>query len=303
MKYLPPLKSLQFFCVAGQLQSFKKAAEKLNVTQAAVSQQIRLLEDHLALQLFERSVRQTRLTEVGRRMLPFIERGFEELSNGVMSVTGDPRPDTLRISTLHSFTSLWLIPRLQEFQSKYPDIMVQLAPINELVDFKQSDIDLAIRMGRGGYPGLQEKKLLNEYLSLVASPSLLEGIDASDPQQVFSLPWIDDTSRGIQEVLLECCKEFGIDRTSLVPVMEANNAVPLIESAVAGRGFMLANSSLVADHLRTGRLVKLLDYTTKSPYSLYLVAPESHFKWQKVNLFEQWFVPKVKASFADLDNW
>ncbi len=303
MKYLPPLKCLQFFCVAGQLQSFKKAAEKLNVTQAAVSQQIRLLEDHLGLQLFERSARQTRLTEAGRRMLPFIESGFEELTNGVMSVTGDPRPDVLRISTLHSFTSLWLIPRLQEFQSKYPDIMVQLAPINELVDFKQSDIDLAIRMGRGGYSGLQEKKLLNEYLSLVASPSLLKGIDVKDPKQVFRLPWIDDTSRGIQEVLLACCKQFEIDRKTLVPVMESNNAVPLIESAVAGRGFMLANSSLVADHLRTGRLVNLLNYKSKSPYSLFLVAPESHFKWHKVQMFEQWFVPKVKASFADLDNW
>lgn len=303
MNYLPPLKSLQFFCVAGQLQSFKKAAERLNVTQAAVSQQIRQLEAYLGTQLFERSARQTRLTEVGRRMLPSIERGFEELTHGVMSVKGDPRPDILRISTLHSFTSLWLLPRLQEFQSKHPEIMVQLVPVNELIDFKHSDIDLAIRMGRGGYAGLKEKKILSDNLILVASPSLISEIDETDPKSVFSLPWIEDSSRGIASTFDQACKDFGINRAALRPIMQTNNAVPLIENAVEGRGFLMVNSSLVADHLRSGRLVSLLNFSQKSPYSLYLVAPETQFDWRKVKLFEEWFVPKVMTSFADLDRW
>lgn len=303
IKYLPPFKSLHFFCVAGQNQSFKKAAIELNVTQAAVSQQIRLLEEHLKLSLFDRSNKQTRLTEAGRRMLPFMQRGFDELRNGVQSVVGDPRPNVLRISTLHSFTSLWLIPRLHEFQRLYPDIMVQLAPVNDLVDFKQSDIDLAIRMGRGGYAPLIEKKILNDNLVLVANPELLFDIDKGDPDQVFALPWIDDTSRGIQETISLCCEQFGIDRQRLQPIMQASNAVPLIEEAVAGRGILMANSSLVADHLRSGRLVTLLNYHCKSPYSLYLVAPQSQFEWTKVQQFEQWFIPKVLESFSDLDSW
>ncbi|MFT4927085.1 MAG: LysR family glycine cleavage system transcriptional activator [Phenylobacterium sp.] len=303
MKYLPPLKSLQTFLAAAQNQSFKRAAEQLNVTQAAVSQQIRQLEQNLQLKLFDRSGKQTVLTEQGSKLLPYMQRGFEELSNGIQAVSGDPEPNVLRLSTLHSFTSLWLIPRLQEFQKLHPHIMVQLAPANELVDFKQSNIDLAIRMGRGGYTGLVEKKILNDNLIFVASPALVKDIDITNVQQVFALPWIDDTSRGIQECLLQYCQQMKVDRDSLKPIIQSSNAVPLIESAVEGRGVVMANSSLVVEHLRSGRLVTLLDFSCQSPYSLYLVAPEEQFGWQKVCLFEQWFTPKVAESFADLDLW
>ena len=303
MKSLPPLKSLQFFLLAAKHQSFKVASEKLFVTQAAVSQQIRSLEAFLSCQLFERHAKKTVLTEHGRRLLPFIEEGFLQLQKGVQMVTGDPSPHVLRLSTLHSFTSLWLIPRLHEFQSMYPEIMVQLAPSNDLIDFQDADIDLAIRMGRGGYPGLAEKKILADHLLLVASPDLLSSIDKDDPRQVFSLPWIEDTSRGIQEQLLHCCKQFDIDRQSLMPIIQSSNAVPLIENAVQGRGMVMANSCLVADHLRTGRLVSLLNYSCVSPYSLFLVAPEANFSWDKIRKFESWFVPEATKSFTDLASW
>lgn len=303
MAQLPPLKSLHFFLLAAQNQSFKLAAEKLFVTQAAVSQQIRSLEQHLNCLLFERHAKKTVLTEQGRRLLPFVEQGFFQLTKGVQTLSGDPAPKVLRLSTLHSFTSLWLIPRLQEFQDLHPEIMVQLAPSNDLVDFQQADIDLAIRMGRGGYPGLMEKKILADHLMLVASPELLKSIDKTDPVQVFSLPWIEDTSRGIQEQLLQCCEQFGIDRQGLTPIIQSANAVPLIENAVQGRGLVMANSCLVADHLRTGRLEPLLDYSTVSPYSLYLVAPELNFAWDKIKKFEAWFTPRVRDSFTDLAQW
>lgn len=298
MKPLPPLKSLHYFLVAGQNQSFKQAAEQLNVTQAAISQQIRALEQNLQCQLFDRSSKQTVLTEQGRRLLPFMQQGFEALSAGVQTIMGDPQPNVLRISTLHSFTSLWLIHRLQDFQQLHPEIMVQLAPGNELVDFKQSQIDLAIRMGRGGYPGLVEKKILDDDLLLVASPQLLQTIDSDDPQQVFALPWIEDASKGIQSALIECCQQFNVQRDALIPIIKTTDAVPLIENAVAGRGFMMANRCLVAEHLRTGRLVSLLNYRCKSPYSLYLVAPEQQFGWKKVRAFEDWFMPKVLESLG-----
>lgn len=303
MKYLPPLKSLHYFMVAAQQGSFKAAAEKLNVTQAAISQQIRQLEEHLQLPLFKRSGKDTQLTDQGRKLLPYISRGFDEWVKGIQRISGDPKPKVLRLSTLHSFTSLWLIPRLHEFQKLHPDIMVQLAPANQLIDFEDDDIDLAIRMGRGGYEPLQEKRIVKDHLILVASPTLVHNIDVLNPKQIFALPWIEDTSRGIQEALQACCQQFNVERESLVPIISADNAVPLIENAVEGRGFAMVNSGLVADHLRAGRLVKLLNFSAVSPYSLYLVAPEQHFTWHKIKLFEQWFVPKVQASFADLEQW
>jgi len=303
MKYLPPLKSLQFFLVAGQSKNFKQAAEQLNVTQAAVSQQIRLLEENLHAKLFDRTNKQTMLTEKGRKLLPFMQRAFEELTTGIQVVTGDPNPQILRISTVHSFCSLWLVPRLQEFQKLHPEIMVQLAPSGELIDFKQSDIDLAIRMGRGGYDDLAEKKIYDDNLIFVASPKLLIGINKDDPEQVFRLPWIEDTSIGIQETFQDYCRSINFKHETLVPVIQTNDALPLIDSAVHNRGFLLVNSSLVVEHIRAGRLVKLLNYSIKSPYSLYLVAPEQQFSWRKVKLFENWLVPKLRKSFSDLEQY
>lgn len=300
MRYLPPLKSLQFFLVAGQSKNFKQASEQLNVTQAAVSQQIRLLEENLQAKLFERTNKKTMLTEKGRRLLPFMQRAFEELSAGIQVVTGDPNPQVLRISTVHSFCSLWLIPRLGEFQKLHPEIMVQLAPSSDLIDFKQSNIDLAIRMGRGGYFDLIQKKIYDDNLVFVASPKLLVGIDKDNPEQVFSLPWIEDTSLGIQETFQDYCKSINFRYETLVPVIQSNDALPLIDSAVQDRGFLLVNSSLVIEHLRAGRLIKLLNYSIKSPYSLYLVAPEQQFLWKKVKLFENWLVPKLLESLPDL---
>jgi LysR family glycine cleavage system transcriptional activator len=298
MRYLPPLKSLQVFLVAGESKNFKQAAEQLNVTQAAVSQQIRLLEEHLQSKLFERTNKQTILTEKGRKLLPFIQRAFEELSSGVNVVSGDQNPQVLRISTVHSFSSLWLIPRLQEFQKLHPEIMVQLAPSSELIDFNQSNIDLAIRMGRGGYSDLIEKKIYDDNLIFVASSKMLVGIDKDSPEQVLRLPWIEDTSSGIQETFQAYCKSINFKYETLVPIIQSNDALPLIDSAVQARGFLLVNSSLVTEHLRSGQLVKLLNYSSKSPYSLYLVAPKQQFTWEKVKLFESWIVPKLIESFT-----
>lgn len=295
MKSLPPLKSLQFFAEAGRLLSFKKAAESLNVTQAAISQQIRQLEERLGQKLFERSARTVQLTDAGRRMLPLILRGFEALSDGVDTIQGDPRSDVLRISTLHSFSSSWLIPRLQEFQQMYPNLMVQLAPSNDLIDFKQGDIDVAIRLGGGGYSGLHEEKIFQGDMVLVASPSLLRDIDVNNATQVLSLPRIEDTTKGVQDMFTSCCKQYGVDAQKLRPILQSENAVPLIEAALIGQGYLMIDSCLITEHLRVGSLIRLLGFSQQSPYSLYLVAPEAQFNWQKVKQFKSWFTPKVRG--------
>jgi LysR family glycine cleavage system transcriptional activator len=300
---LPPLKSLQFFLVAARAGSFKQAAIALHVTQAAVSQQIRHLEQQLDMRLFIRSSQKTCLTEQGRRLLPFIEQGFESFETGIRLISGDNNPNILRISAINSFTSLWLLPRLSEFQSLHPELMVQLAPSNELVDFDQGEIDLAIRMGAGNYKGLAEKRLVNDTLIFIASPDLISEADAKNSQKVFSLPWIEDISADTQPIIQQACDKFNIDRGKLTASIRSNNSIVLIENALASRGFTLTNKSLVIDHLRTGRLIKLLDFSTISPYCLFLVAPEQHFSWPKIRKFEDWFIPKLTESFADLDQW
>lgn len=301
--YLPPLKSLHVFMVAGQLRSFKLAAEQLNVTQAAVSQQIKLLENQLDMQLFERNNRRTVLTNNGKKLLPFIEKGVTSFSEGIQAISDDSQPNILRISAIHSFTSIWLMPRLQMFQKLHPDLMVQIAPSNDLVDFEHGEIDLAIRMGEGGYEGLAEKKLMSDELIFVANPKIINSHDQDNPDVVFNLPWIEDPTPGSQQIFKKACIQYKVNWESLTSVIRSPNSMMLIENALASRGFTMVNKSLVADHLRSGDLVSLLNFSAVSPWCLFLVAPEQHFQWQKIVQFEQWIVPLLRESFADLKAW
>ncbi|MGS2721594.1 LysR substrate-binding domain-containing protein [Paraglaciecola aestuariivivens] len=297
MQTLPSLKSLQFFWVAAQQKSFKLAAEQLFVTQAAVSQQIRLLEGYLGVELFVRSVKQTLLTREGQQLFPHIDLAFKEMQLGVQKVSGDMRPNILRITALHSFTSSWLIEHLPNFQAQFPELMVQLMPSNELVNFQQTEVDLAIRMGRGGYAGVQEKQIMTDQLVLVASPLALAKIDKSQAAEVFKLPIIYDTSPAFPEAYQACAEHFGVNIDGCRLSIQSDNAMPLIDHALAGQGLLLTNQCLVERHLRHKTLEVVLDYRVVSPYSLYLVAPEHHFSFAKVKAFEQWFVPTVTKSF------
>ena len=296
--YFPPLKSLHYFLVAAQLSSFKLAAIQLHVTQAAISQQIKLLEDYFDFSLFVRKTRQVHLSEKGRQLLPFIEKGFAHLHEGIKQLSGDPKPNILRISAINSFTSIWLLPRLHTFQSKYPNIMIQIAPTNELVDFNNDEIDLAIRMGKGEYKGLRSTRLIQEEMLLIASPSIISNKDAVNPAEVFALPWIEDTSTDVALVFDVLCKLHDVAPANIIPIIRADNSVTIIDNVMQGRGFALANRSLVLEHITAGTLISLLDFSHPSPFSLFLVAPAHNFEWQKVMLFERWLVPLLHESFG-----
>ncbi|NQZ05758.1 MAG: LysR family transcriptional regulator [Algicola sp.] len=288
MKNLPPLKALRVFLAAAQHQSFKAAAEQLFVTQAAVSQQIRQLEEHLQCQLFDRQSKQTSLTEEGQILFPYIERAFSQITCGVEALKTDPNPNLLRITSLHSFTSLFLIPKISDFQARYPKTMVQFAPSNQLVSFGQAELDIGIRLGKGDYPGLTAKKIADNPLVLVASPMLIKA-GTNNVKEIFSHPLLEDTSSDTQAALAQCCERFGVDRSGLKSLIKVNDSVPLIDATLAGRGIAIVSRFLIADHLRRGQLINVLDYSFISPYSLYIVAPDQHFGWKKIAIFEQWF--------------
>ncbi|MCV2885087.1 LysR substrate-binding domain-containing protein [Aestuariibacter sp. AA17] len=286
---LPPLKALRVFWAVARYGSFKRASEQLFVTQAAVSQQIKSLETHFGCSLFTRSVTNTHLTEDGKRLLPYVEQAFASLEDGVLQLMGDPKPDILRISAVHSFTSSWLIHHLSSFQSLYPNLMVQLMPSNRLVDFKDAELDVAVRMGMGNYEGVISQKIMTDKLALVACPLALKGKHIDDPKEVFSLPVIFDTSPGFPEMLQSCVASFGLTFQQLRFPIQSDNAVPLIEHALAGKGVLLTNRILVERYIQAGTLVELLGYCAPSRYSLYLVAPERHFSYAKVQQFVNWF--------------
>ncbi|WDE10293.1 LysR substrate-binding domain-containing protein [Thalassomonas haliotis] len=287
MKSLPPLKSLQVFLCAAQSGSFKAAAEQLFVSQAAVSQQIRLLEQHVNCKLFERESKHTRLSAKGELLLPYIEQAFEQINSGIHALSFEPYANSLRITALHSITSLLLIPKIHDFQQQYPQLSIQFSPNNRLDSFNDTDIDIAIRRGLGSYPGLESRKLIDDAIMLVACPRLLPEKNP-EPASILDIPLLEDTSSDIEEAVADFCLRYQVKRSRLNARLKTTDAVPIIQNVLAGRGMAFVSKVLAAEHIKNGNLVNVLDYAYITPKTLYLVAPAHHFHWQKIKRFEAW---------------
>lgn len=294
MKRLPSLKSLQAFRYAAEGLSFKQAADQLNVTQAAISQQIKTLEQHLGLALFKRLTREVILTPEGKQLLPFISSGFTAFEQGVASLGQDPQPNRLTLSVLPSFAGRWLVPRLGSFQKLYPELTIHLAPSLSLASFEGTDLDLAIRFGPGDDEGLDVRLLQKEYLVPVCHPSL---VDLSQPisEQLARLPLLVDDAPDMKAVWPLFEEALGMtlehDATSLF----VSDATMLVEALLSAQGFSMLRFSLAYELLQRGQLVSPLPIHLKSIYDYHLVAPAPYFERPKIKQFESWIRQEIKA--------
>lgn len=287
MKKLPPLNSLRYFLVAAQNLSFKKAAEHLFVTQAAISQHIKTLETHLGLQLFIRETRRVSLTEDGKRLIPFIEAGFDYFEQGVALLTEDANPDVLNVTVVESLSTRWLVPRLQFFQDQHPKIRVRLEPCNSVRDFKGTDIDLAIRFGEGNYAGLESRFLLKDRYVLVCHPRLIQ--PNITPQELYKLPLLEERGAITGEAWQTFLARHKLDEHKFNKTLEVDDStVTIVDAALAGQGFAMLRYNLIYQQIQHQQLVSLFDFSHPSAYSYYLVAPHHHFSKPKVQLFETW---------------
>ncbi|WP_286265980.1 LysR substrate-binding domain-containing protein [Thalassotalea atypica] len=294
MDRLPPLRSLQVFLAVANSSSFKGAADSLFVSQAAVSQQIKLLEAHVGCKLFERSSTKMTLTKRGSLLLPFVAQAFEQVRQGISAVTFEPNANELRVTALHSVTSLLLIPNIDCFQQENPALSVQFNPNNLLDDFDEHNIDIAIRRGFGTYPNLESRKLVDDTIVLVANPLIVEGA-GQHIDDIANLPLLNDTSVDIQEAVVHFKAKYHLGKQQLKPSLQTTDSVPVIDHALSGRGVAFVSRLLVAEHIKQGTLVNVLDYQFDSPRTLYLVAPAHHFTWKKVQLFEAWISKVLQA--------
>ncbi len=292
-RVLPPLKSLQAFRYAAQTLSFKQAAEHLFVTQAAVSQQIKTLEQSLGVELFERQTRQVVLTSEGQYLFEYVEKAFALLEDGVKGVTEDPNPNTLVISSVPSFSSRWLVSRLGRFQALEPNINLRLSPSIGLSTFIDSDLDVCIRLGRGHYTGLQSQLLFKEYLVLVCHPSL---INTNEPvkAQLTNIPIITDTGPDVQHVWPVLQRFLDLYDMPMKSHLHVADSTSLVEALLSQQGLAMMRYGLVYELIEKGQLICPLPIYMKSQYDFYLVAPSPHFKYQKVKAFKQWIECEVK---------
>ncbi len=285
---LPPLNGLRAFEAAARHLSFKEAAGELNVTQAAISHQVRGLEDWLGHKLFERRVRAVDLTTAGAELLPAISSALDGM-NGAVDRLIRPEDDGrgLTVSAIATFAAKWLVPRLADFQDLHPDIDVRITTSTALVDFNRDGVDVALRYGLGQWPDVRAERLLREDMFPVCSPALLEGpnplrtpADLSYHTLLHVVQMRDDW-----RVWLTAAGQTDIDPTR-GPRFDLS--LTAIQAAVEGMGVALGHSNLVETDMRAGRLVAPFTLNIPVDMAYYVVAPPERWDSPKVRAFREW---------------
>ena len=293
-EHMPPLQGLYYFYLAAEKGSFKDAAEAVFVTPAAISQQIRQLEEWLNCPLFVRQHRTISLTREGEILYFSAKSGFKEITQGLQKLSKDPEPNRLSISTHPSFAQHWLVPRVNQFREKHPDISLLLDPRNELITFDDNTIDLCIRYGKGNYPGLHSELLVEEELLPACHPRY------QDEHNIFS---VADLARAdlIEDIWPDMdwsrwLSHMGVEPNA--PALKYNGSNFVLEGALAGQGVALVKKNLTRRYIEEGKLVRIGDKAIKSDYSYYLCAPAHYFKREKVALFSHWIRSQISPQPA-----
>ena len=295
-----PLNSLRAFEASARHLSFVKAADELFVTPAAISQQVKLLEEYLGLQLFRRQPRGLILGEAGQILLPELREAFLRLDKAIEKVLESDSRGALTISVAPMFTVKWLLPRLQKFDTLFPNIDVRISSSMGLVDFQRDNFDIAIRLGNGKYPGLRSIKLFDESASPMCSPKLLEGknaIRSLDDLRRHVLLHNDslgfDTAASSWDKWL---KAVGARQTDTSRGPHFSQPDHALQAAIDGAGVVLGWQYLAADDLAAGRLVEPFNLALPLEVAFYLVYPEAYADRPKVVAFRNWLIEEIKDS-------
>lgn len=295
---LPPLNALRAFEAAARHLSFVKAAEELHVTPAAVSHQVKGLEEQLGVVLFTRLPRGLVLSDSGRAMLPDLARGFDHFVRAVQGAVAGDVAGELKITMIPSFAHLWLLPRLGRFVAAYPDIRLILLGAAELIELGRSDIDLGIRYGGGVYPGLWSRLLFTEETFPVCAPALLDGPPPlRRPADLRHHRLLSDwnITRGEAWLSWEAWAPYlGLPDLRPADGLRLSDSMMLMEAAVRGLGVAIGRTSLAGEHLAAGRLVRPFAITKPADYAYYVVAPEGSETRPRVRTFVDWLFAEVR---------
>ncbi|MDF1749070.1 MAG: transcriptional regulator GcvA [Alphaproteobacteria bacterium] len=289
---LPPLKPLPAFEAAARLLSFTEAADELFVTQAAISHQIKQLEDALGVRLFRRLNRALLLTEEGQAFAGAVRQALSQIATAADRVKRQDASGALNVSCLPSFASAWLVPRLARFRARHPEIDVRLSADYELTDFTVEDIDLAIRWGTGGYDDLYEIRMMTEEVFPVCSPRLLQ--DPEKPleklEDLRHHTLLHDDIRTDWRVWLTAAGVTGVNPDK-GPRYNYSNLV--LQAAMAGEGIALGRSAIAHDALEQGLLVKPFDFSIPSDYAYWVVCPKDRADHPKIKAFTEWLLDEA----------
>jgi LysR family transcriptional regulator, glycine cleavage system transcriptional activator len=279
-----PLGALRVFEAVATSLSFSAAAEALNVTPAAVSQQIKALEGYIQVPLFRRNGRRVEITDEGRELLPAVRDGLERLESAMHQIKQHRRSGPLQVSLLASFLQMWLLPRVRVFRRKFPDVDLRFHTSRELVDFSRTSTHVAIRFGRGDYPNLHTEKLMDDWLVPVASPELVKHYGAIDRgTDLRKLPLLESDTEP-WSVWRKADQEIAWN--SRAPNID--DSAGLLAAAEEGLGFALARWTLVTRALQKGTLKIASKEVLPFGSAYYFVCPKAFLELPKVAHFREW---------------
>ena len=290
---LPPLASLRPFEAAARLESFSRAAEELHLTHGAVSHQVRALEEHLGTPLFPRHGKRVSLTSAGRAFAERVRGALGEIAQAADQVRAGRRTNRLTVSVLPSFASRWLMPRLIRFMDAHPKIEVNVIASTSLADFRNDEIDVAIRFGGGPWPPHDCEMFMEDEYFVVASPKLNRGKLPKAPRDLLAMriiredrdywrQWFDAVGIPLEEA-----------KAARGPLF--NDSTYALQAAARGEGIALARRSIVNEDLERGALVRLFDIKVPSRERYWFVCPKETADTAKVKAFKKWVKDELAA--------
>lgn len=294
---LPPLAAIRVFEAAARHLSFTGAAAELGMTQAAVSYQIKVLEERVGTPLFLRQPRRVALTEAGQKLAPAITQAFALIGEAYASVRGDA-DGVLTVSTLLTFASNWLAQHLGLFQLAHPALAVRVDTSNRIVDFAREDIDIAIRSGGGKWPGMETHMLFRADFTPVLSPKLASSIGGvKEPADLLKLPILDPGDVWWRQWF----EAAGVDAGDLATRPGTSMGAQAYEAnaAIAGQGVAIVTRALFKVELGDGRLVQPFDHVGDDGHAYWLVYPTGRRNVPKIRLFREWILAEVRASLGE----
>lgn len=308
---LPPLNSLRAFEAAARHLSFVKAAQELNVTQAAISHQVKALEAAVGVALFRRLPRGLAITEAGTAARPILSEAFARMEEAVDRMRSEELSGTLTVSITSSFGS-WLVGRLDQFREAHPDIDLLLDASDKLADLERDPVDVAIRYGAGDYPGLSVTPLLREREFPVCSPTLMEGphplrepADLAHHTLLHVTNWRAYTDDWGEDDLWPNWKMWlkaaGVHTVDWRTGPRFKQSMMAMQAAREGQGVALGSTILAADDLKSGRLVRPFDVTVGAPdaFGYYFVCLERYADRPKIAAFRTWMMELLECAFDE----
>lgn len=289
---LPPLNALRAFEASARHRSFSRAASELNVTPAAISHQIKGLEEYLSAKLFVRAKRTLMLTAAGQSLLPGIRKGFVAFNEAMEEFGLYDQTGMLTVAVTPSFAAKWLIHRIEHFNRAYPDVDIRMTTSIGLSDYTRDGIEIGVRYGKGDYEGLVSEHLLSTEIIPVCSPRLLKGgRSLNSPSDLAGVTLLHDDSHRHEEMYPDWAMWLhaaGVTDVDPTHGLRFDTAGETQNAAVEGVGVALGRTTLVSDDIEAGRLVHLFDLVLPSDFAYWIAYTESSIKRPKVKAFRDW---------------